>query len=243
MSAGLPRKPDQCRVAAGGPWRSVRPPGTGRASGRGPLETRRAPGLVLDPARKQPIRVVCARRRESVRRYPAMRSPGIATPAWRSRTSSSRYRLVRMRTSFLEMDQPCHQQRLAVVGHRREPVVDLIAKHVARVMKADRDQGAGRERDQNAHEERQLDHDRSPRSQAWSSASGSSEQGCSVEDECPCRRVSRDVTRWELGDSAGRCSHREPESAPRVAPCCAPGWVAGERPPLSRSSSRAGACP
>ena len=69
---------------------------------------------------------------------------------------------------FFEMEEPVHQQGLPVIGHRGEPAVNLIAKHQAGVIEIDRDQGAGRERDQDPHKESQLEHDRSPGSQARS---------------------------------------------------------------------------
>ena len=64
--------------------------------------------------------------------------------------------------SFIEVGQPRSQEALTVLGGSREASVDLIAQHLAGVQVADRDQRPSRERNQNAHEQRQLEHDRAP---------------------------------------------------------------------------------
>ena len=119
------------------------------------------PGLVLDPEGQEPVGVVthvvksplAVSRKRSACDHPAgMAIEDIEQPVSTGKNANS----------FFEMEEPGHQQSLPVIGHRGEPAVDLIAKHQAGVIETDRDQGAGRERDQDAHEERQLEHDRSP---------------------------------------------------------------------------------
>ena len=169
-TAGLARKPDQRRIAAGGPGCSCI--GLEEIQKR----TRSAgdyymPGRVLDPHGKQALRVSTY----------AVESPFAVTLDAIAGDRHSRMAIKDIEQPvaagqdanlFFEMNQTCHQQGLAVVGHCRETHVNLIAQDVACVMEPDRDQGTGRERDQNAHEERQLEHDRSPRSHAWSFRSG-----------------------------------------------------------------------
>ena len=63
---------------------------------------------------------------------------------------------------LVEVSQSRSQEALPVLGGGRKASIDLIAQHLAGVKVADGDQRAGGERDQDAHEQRQLEHDRAP---------------------------------------------------------------------------------
>src|SRR5208337_217550 len=164
------RKPDQCRIAA----RDTR-----RSCVRGEeIEQRpwaagdnRVPGHVLDPEGKESVRVGTH----------VVKSPlavSLQAIAWGHPASLAIEDIEqpvstgKNANSFFEMEEPGHQQSLPVIGHCGEPVVNLIAKHEAGAIESDRDQGAGRERDQDPHKESQLEHDRSPGSQARSLEGG-----------------------------------------------------------------------
>ena len=92
---------------------------------------------------------------------------------------------------LLEMEELFDQQGLPVVGHRGEPVVDLIAEHLAGVVEPDRDQGSGRERDQQPDEQGQLRHDRPPANRSQGPPGADRDQ---LEELSP----------WRVPESSGR---------------------------------------
>src|SRR5271157_1110600 len=166
----MARKPDQCRITARDTRRScIR----GKEIEQMPRAAgdNHVPSLVLDPEGKEPVGVATH----------VVKSPlavSLQALAWGQPASlaiediDQPVSTGKNANSFFEMVEPGLQQSLPVIGHRGEPVVNLIAKHEAGVIESDRDQGAGRERDQDPHKESQLEHDRSPGSQARSLEGG-----------------------------------------------------------------------